>query len=224
MSPSKPELLIQRLGRIDYEACAQLMQRAASELAEAREKKRLVPDLLFLCEHPSVYTQGLAGKPAHILEALPYPLVQTNRGGQVTFHGPGQLVAYPVFDLIRLNWGVRRLVSSIETAIIGTLGEFLPSTLLATADPKAPGVYVEDAQNGTRLGKIASLGFKVSRGVSYHGLSINIETDLSAFSRINPCGFSGLTMLNLADLTEETPDLSTIYTTLSKHIRLAHSV
>jgi lipoyl(octanoyl) transferase len=147
-------------------------------------------DELWLVEHPGVYTLGLNGDPGHIVRPVPTPVIQTDRGGQVTYHGPGQLVAYALFDLRRLNIGVRTLVSGLENAAIGTLGQY---GIRAVARRDAPGVYVEGK-------KIASLGLRIRRGCSYHGLSLNVDMDLSPFSAINPCGFQGLRVTQLADL------------------------
>lgn len=141
-------------------------------------------DQLWLVEHPPVFTQGQAGKPEHLLLPSNIPLVQTDRGGQITYHGPGQLVAYPLLDLRRRGLGVRDLVTLLETVTVNLLAE-----CHITAYPKAsaPGVYVDEK-------KIASLGLRVRKGCSFHGLSINVDMDLSPFHTINPCGYAGLVM------------------------------
>jgi len=150
------------------------------------------PDELWLLEHPPVYTQGLAGKPEHVLDAGEIPVVQTDRGGQITYHGPGQLVAYPLLDLQRLGVGIRNMVALLESVTIDVLADF---GLKGQRRDGAPGVFVDDA-------KIASIGMKVRRGCTFHGLAFNVELDLSPFSRINPCGFAGQRMTRLADLAE----------------------
>ena len=147
------------------------------------------PDELWLVEHPPVFTQGLAGKPEHVLNAGDIPVIQTDRGGQVTYHGPGQLVAYPLLDLERLGLGVRKLVCDLEQVVIDMLtGHDVPS---ARKDG-APGVFVDGA-------KIASIGLKVRRGCTYHGLALNLDLDLSPFDRINPCGYAGQLMTRWVD-------------------------
>lgn len=154
-------------------------------------------DQLWLVEHPPVFTQGQAGKAEHLLFPGDIPVVQTDRGGQVTYHGPGQLVAYPLLDLRRLNIGVRELVTRIEQTIVSTLAHY---GIDSAAKPDAPGVYV----NGD---KIASLGLRVRRGCSFHGLALNVDMDLTPFQRINPCGYQGLAMTQIRDLVPECPDL-----------------
>ncbi len=148
------------------------------------------PDELWLVEHPPVYTQGLKGKPEHLLRPGDIPVVATDRGGQVTYHGPGQLVVYCLIDLKRAELGIRKLVSSLENAVIELLAGY---GVAAVARPEAPGVYVAGK-------KIASLGLRVRRGRSYHGLSLNVAMDLEPFSRINPCGYPGLGVTQLRDL------------------------
>ena len=147
-------------------------------------------DELWFLQHPPVFTQGQAGKAEHLLMPGTIPVVQSDRGGQVTYHGPGQIVVYFLLDLNRLGYGIRSLVTRIENSIIATLAGF---KIEARAKPEAPGVYVNDA-------KIASLGLRVRRGCSYHGLSLNVDMDLEPFSRINPCGYQGLRMTQLRDL------------------------
>ena len=168
------------------------------------------PDELWLCEHPPVYTQGLAGKPEHVLQTHGIPVVQTNRGGQVTYHGPGQVVAYPLIDLKRLNIYVKEYVYRLEQALLKTLAHF---GVTGHRVAGAPGIYVNlrdpfghAALMGWRadrfegLGKIAALGIKVSRHCTYHGVALNVAMDLQPFAGINPCGYAGL----------QTVDLSTI--------------
>ena len=171
------------------------------------------PDELWLLEHHDVLTQGQAGKPEHILfNHLNLPIVHTDRGGQVTWHGRGQLVAYLLFDLRRLGWNVRELVSHTENVIIDTLGSY---NINAHARADAPGVYVDER-------KIGSLGFKVRKSCSYHGLSLNIDCDLAGFSQINPCGYAGLEMVRLVDLCHPTPTLMDVAQRLARLIEHRH--
>ena len=161
-------------------------------------------DQLWLVEHPPVFTQGQAGKVEHLLFPGDIPVVQSDRGGQVTYHGPGQLVAYPLLDLRRLKIGVRELVTSIEQTIVATLTYY---GIESAAKPDAPGVYV----NGD---KIASLGLRVRRGCSFHGLALNVAMDLAPFQRINPCGYQGLAMTQMKDLLPNPPTLEDVQTQL----------
>ena len=170
-------------------------------------------DQLWLLEHQPVLTQGLAGKPEHILNhSNDLPVVQTNRGGQVTWHGIGQLVGYLLFDLNRLGWNVRQLVSVTEQALVDTLTDY---QITAYARPDAPGVYVDDR-------KIGALGFKIRRGCSYHGLSLNIDCELEGFARINPCGHAGLEVVRISDLCQPVPSLKQVMTQLSQHLSAYH--
>lgn len=152
-------------------------------------------DELWILQHLEVLTQGQAGKAEHILLPSDIPVVQTDRGGQVTWHGPGQLVAYFMFDLNRLGWNVRSLVSYTENLMIELLKKY---DIEAYAKPDAPGVYVADR-------KIGSLGFKIRKGRSYHGFALNIDCDLSGFHTINPCGYAGLEMIRIMDLVHPYP-------------------
>lgn len=152
-------------------------------------RKADTPDELWMVQHSPVFTQGQAGKAEHVLSPGDIPVVQTDRGGQVTYHGPGQIVAYPLLDLRRTDIGVRDLVTRLENTVI----EFLAARQLqGAARPDAPGVYIEGR-------KIASLGLRVRRGCCYHGVSFNIAMDMTPFLRINPCGYNGLQMTQLAD-------------------------
>ena len=162
-------------------------------LTENRDEN--TPDELWILQHHDVLTQGQAGKPEHILMPSNIPVVQTDRGGQVTWHGPGQLVAYFMFDLNRLGWNVRNLVSYTENLMIELLKKY---GIEAYAKPDAPGVYVAER-------KIGSLGFKIRKGRSYHGLALNIDCDLFGFHTINPCGYAGLEMLRVMDLVPDYP-------------------
>lgn len=159
-------------------------------------------DQLWLVEHPPVFTQGQAGKAEHLLFPGDIPVVQSDRGGQVTYHGPGQLVAYPLLDLRRLKIGVRELVTLIEQTIVATLAYY---GIESAAKRDAPGVYV----NGD---KIASLGLRVRRGCSFHGLALNVAMDLAPFQRINPCGYQGLAMTQMKDLLPDPPTLEDVQT------------
>jgi lipoyl(octanoyl) transferase len=147
------------------------------------------PDEVWFVEHPPVFTQGVSGKPEHILSASDIPVIQSDRGGQVTYHGPGQLVMYVLFDLTRLGIGIRALVDVLENITITGLKMY---GLTAKARKDAPGVYIDDK-------KIASLGLRVKKGCSYHGLSVNINMDLTPFSYINPCGYQGLEVTQLSE-------------------------
>ena len=187
---SAPSLKVRELGRRPY-----LQTWEAMRACTARRGPE-APDELWLLEHPPVYTQGLAGKPEHVLDAGGIPVIQTDRGGQVTYHGPGQLVAYPLLDLDRLGLGIRTLVATLETVTIGLLDEL---GIPAHRTDGAPGVFVDGA-------KIASIGMKVRRGCTFHGLAFNMTMDLSPFARINPCGFAGQPMTRLIDLVDEPVD------------------
>ena len=181
-------MLIRQLGLVDYAQTFDAMRSfSASRNAET-------PDQLWLLQHPPVFTQGQAGKPEHVLLAGDIPVVQSDRGGQVTYHGPGQLVAYPLIDLVRRGLGVRSLVTLIEEAIIATLDGY---GIRAYADRNAPGVYVDVVG---RRHKIGSLGLRVRQGRSTHGLALNVNMDLAPFGRINPCGYAGLAMTQVAAL------------------------
>ncbi|TVQ28486.1 MAG: lipoyl(octanoyl) transferase LipB [Wenzhouxiangella sp.] len=179
-----PELTIQHLGRRPYLPVWEAMR----DFTDARDES--TPDELWLVEHDPVFTQGLAGKAEHVLNPGAIPVVQTDRGGQVTYHGPGQIVAYPLLDLDRRGLGVRCLVDRLEQSVIDVLADLGQP---GERRDGAPGVYVAGA-------KIASIGLKVRRGRSYHGLSFNIDMDLTPFAMINPCGFAGLAMTRLVDL------------------------
>lgn len=172
---------------------AELFEQMKS-ITEKRDQD--TPDEIWLLQHSAVLTQGQAGKPEHILVPSDLPVVQSDRGGQVTWHGPGQLVIYFLFDLNRLGWNVRTLVSFAEKLMIDLLRKY---QIDAYAKADAPGVYVNE-------NKIGSLGFKIRRGRSYHGLALNIDCDLFGFHTINPCGYAGLEMVRICDLLENYPD------------------
>lgn len=170
------------------------------------------PDQLWLLEHPPVFTLGQAGKPEHLLDPGSIPVVKTDRGGQVTYHGPGQLVAYLLLDLRRAGLGVRGLVSLLEQSVIRLLADL---GIEAVARRDAPGVYVNDA-------KIAAIGLRVRRGCSFHGLSLNLDMDLSPFDRINPCGYPGLRVTQLSELITKV-DLPSVQQDLTRYLAQALS-
>jgi lipoyl(octanoyl) transferase len=177
-------LRVRWLGRVDYETTWRDMKRFTDERDAA------TPDELWLLEHPPVFTLGMAADAAHVLDAGDIPVVQTDRGGQVTYHGPGQLVAYPLLDLKRLGLDVGALVILLEQCVIELVA---PHGIAAEGRRDAPGVYV-----GGR--KLAALGLRVRRGASYHGLALNVDLDLAPFARINPCGMAGLPVTSLKEL------------------------
>ena len=180
----RPVALVRDLGRQPYEPVWRAMQR----FTDARDAD--TPDELWLVEHDPVFTLGQAGKPEHVLMPGDIPVIHVDRGGQVTYHGPGQIVAYPLLDLKRLKIGVREYVHRIEQAVIDTLAEW---NIAARRRDGAPGVYVGEA-------KVAALGIRVRRGCSFHGLAFNIAMDLEPFQRINPCGYAGLQVTSMLEL------------------------
>lgn len=179
------DLIVRSLGQQPYQETWEAMKTFTAERDEA------IADELWCLEHPRVYTQGQAGKAEHILAPGDIPVIQVDRGGQVTYHGPGQLVIYLLIDLSRRKLGIRSLVDQIEQAIVRTLAE---SGIEAAPRPDAPGVYVDGS-------KIASLGLRVRRGCSFHGLALNVAMDMEPFRRINPCGYAGMAMCQVADFT-----------------------
>ncbi len=197
---------IRRLGLQPY---AETMERMRA-FTDTRDAD--TPDEIWLLQHPPVYTQGQAGKAEHILAPGTIAVVQSDRGGQVTYHGPGQLVVYFLLNLHRRGYGIRSLVERIENATIDLLRGY---GIEAASDRNAPGVYVG---SGAARAKIASLGLRVRRGCTYHGLSINVDMDLEPFSRINPCGYSGLRMTQIADLGGPR-DVDQVATALLPHLR-----
>jgi lipoyl(octanoyl) transferase len=176
-------ILVRRLGRVDYAPTFKAMQ----DFTAARTAD--TADELWLVEHPPVFTQGLAGKAEHLLADVGIPVVQIDRGGQVTYHGPGQIVVYLLLDLRRRGFKVRELVNRMEQALIDCLADYGVS---AQRKDGAPGVYVGDA-------KIAALGLRIKNGCSYHGLSLNVDMDLTPFRAINPCGYAGMEVIQLRD-------------------------
>jgi len=188
---SATTIVVRPLGRVAYEPT----WRAMIDFTAARSES--TPDELWICEHPPVYTLGQAGKPEHLLADNGIPLVKIDRGGQITYHGPGQVVIYLLVDLNRRGLKVRELVTCMEQAIIDLLAEH---GVAAGRLDKAPGVYVGDAGPGGYPAKIAALGLRIRRGCSYHGLSLNVDMELAPFSAINPCGYAGMPVTQTRDL------------------------
>ena len=178
------DVVIKRLGLVEYEPTWRDMQ----TFTDRRDAQ--TADEIWFLQHPPVYTLGLNGNPEHLLAPADSPVINIDRGGQVTYHGPGQLVVYPLIDLRRQSLGVRELVSALEQSIIDLATDY---GIEANSRADAPGVYVDGR-------KLASLGLRIRRGCSYHGLAFNIDMDLEPFSRINPCGFEGLEVTQLKDL------------------------
>ena len=191
-----------QLGLADYAPVFEAMKAFNDARSEATE------DELWVVEHPPVFTQGLAGKPEQLLIRDDIPVVQIDRGGQITYHGPGQLVVYTLIDFKRRQTSVRHIVSALENSIIATLAEY---GIAAAADPARPGVYV-----GAK--KIASLGLRIKNGAVYHGLALNIDMDLSPFTHINPCGYAGMEMTQMADLLSPCPGLAEVAAKLTGHL------
>ncbi len=187
-TPPRPQLprewLVRELGRQPYQPIWQAMQ----AFTDTRNDE--TPDELWVLEHDPVFTLGQAGKPEHVLAAGDIPVVKVDRGGQVTYHGPGQVVAYPLVDLRRLHIGVREFVCQIEQSMIDVLADW---NILGERHAGAPGIYVGAA-------KIGALGLRVRRGRSFHGLAFNVAMDLEPFQRINPCGYAGLAVTSMLDL------------------------
>ena len=196
---------IHELGLVDYLPTWEAMRNFTE--ARTEQLSGLISDQIWICEHPPVFTLGLAGDPAHMLQRSNIPLVNTDRGGQITYHGPGQIVVYPLLDLRRFGLKVREYVQLLEQAIIDAL--IAVGVADAQRKPTAPGVYT--LQNG-ELAKIAALGIKIRKGCAYHGLSLNVDMDLTPFQHINPCGYQGL----------ETVDLSSIGVKISLHDMQVH--
>jgi lipoyl(octanoyl) transferase len=185
-SPLTPHasLIVKHLGLVDYEPTWRAMQEFTAQRGPE------TPDEIWLLQHPPVFTLGLAGKREHILQITDIPIIPIDRGGQVTYHGPGQVVAYVLLDLKRRGYGVRELVQRLEQSVIDLLSDY---GVTAQRRAKAPGVYVEDK-------KIAALGLRIKQGCSYHGLALNVDMDLAPFQSINPCGYEGLEVTQLRDL------------------------
>ena len=197
---------LRNLGRVDYMPTYEAMQ--AFTAARSNDS----PDALWIAEHPPVFTQGLAGLPVHVLNAGEIPVVATNRGGQVTYHGPGQIMAYPLLDLKRAGYYVKEYVFKLEEAVIRTLGHLgvtghrvagAPGIYVRLEDPFAHHALIGPADPSDPfkgLGKISALGIKVSRHCTYHGLALNVAMDLTPFDRIHPCGYAGLRTVDLSTI------------------------
>jgi lipoyl(octanoyl) transferase len=186
-----PELIVKQLGMVEYEPTWRAMQ------AFTDSRTAETSDEIWLVEHPPVYTQGQAGKPEHLLAATDIPVVQIDRGGQVTYHGPGQVVAYVLLDVRRLGIGVRELVRKLEQSVIDTLADY---GVTAYGKVDAPGVYVHPELGEA---KIASLGLRIRNGCCFHGLALNVNMDLTPFDWINPCGYAGMRVTQLADFVAD---------------------
>ena len=198
-----PELVVRHLGLVDYQPTLEAMRRLTTE------RDGQTPDEVWLLQHPKVFTQGQAGKAEHLLAPGDIPVVQVERGGQVTYHGPGQLVAYLMLDLRRLDLGVRELVTAMEQSLVDLLAGY---GIEAAPKADAPGVYVAGD-------KIASLGLRVSRGCSFHGLALNVDMDMTPFLRINPCGYAGLKMVQMRDLLPAPPAFDEVAQRLEQALR-----
>jgi lipoyl(octanoyl) transferase len=198
-----PELVVRHLGLVEYQPTLEAMRQLT------RERDEQTPDEIWLLQHPRVFTQGQAGKAEHLLAPGDIPVVQVERGGQVTYHGPGQLVAYLMLDLRRLDLGVRELVTAMEQSLVDLLAGY---GIAAAPKADAPGVYVAGD-------KIASLGLRVSRGCSFHGLALNVDMDMTPFSRINPCGYAGLKMVQMRDLLPALPAFDEVAQRLEQALR-----
>jgi len=177
-------VVVRSLGRVEYEPTWRAMQAFTAQRSDD------TPDEIWLLEHPPVYTQGQAGKPEHLIAATEIPVVPIDRGGQITYHGPGQIVAYVLVDLRRRGYGIRELVTRMEQAVIDLLNMH---GVVASRLNGAPGVYVDGA-------KIAALGLRVKRGCTYHGLALNVDMDLQPFAAINPCGYAGMPVTQCREL------------------------
>jgi lipoyl(octanoyl) transferase len=199
-----PAAIVRHLGRVEYDSTWRAMQRFTAERGAA------TPDEIWFLEHPPVFTLGMNASRAHVLAPGDIPVMQIDRGGQVTYHGPGQLVVYPLLDLTRLGLGIRDFVSALERAVIDLAAGF---GIDAKCRRNAPGVYVRQA-------KLASVGVRVRRTGSYHGLAVNVAMDLEPFSRINPCGYAGLEMTQLSELGGPR-NVGACATALEPHLRRA---
>lgn len=212
------EIEVRTIGSVDYAACNAAMQ------AFTANRDACTRDALWLCEHPPTFTQGLAGKVEHLLQPGSIPVIATNRGGQVTYHGPGQVVAYPLLDLQRLGYFVKEYVYRLEEAVIRTLAYYgitghrvagAPGIYVRLDDPRSHAMLEQRPQlrepgspapepDFTGLGKIAALGIKVSRHCTYHGVALNVDMDLEPYRRINPCGYSALATVDLSTIGVQT--------------------
>lgn len=202
-------LVVRHLGLVEYVAAWEAMQ----QFTDQRDAS--VPDELWLLQHPPVFTQGQAGKAEHLLATGDIPVIQVDRGGQVTYHGPGQLVGYLLIDLKRLKIGIRDLVTHIENAIVKVLEHY---QIDASPRADAPGVYVN--QNGVSGPKIAQLGLRVRKGCTFHGLSLNIDMDMEPFQRINPCGHVGMEVTSIRQQRQTVPTIDDISRLLIEYLQL----
>ena len=202
------QLQTRHFGLIDYQSAWEAMQ------AFTQQRTASTVDEIWFLQHPAVFTQGQAGKTEHLLAPGDIPVIQADRGGQVTYHGPGQLVAYLLIDLRRRGLGVRALVTAIETAIVTVLSQYRIS---ASPRSDAPGVYITDPVSHRTGAKIAQLGLRVRRGCSFHGLSLNVDMQMEPFTRINPCGHVGLAVTNMAMECDEVPSASTLSQQLTEY-------
>lgn len=198
-----PHLIVRELGLVEYQPTLEAMRSLTAE------RDAETADEIWLLQHPPVFTQGQAGKAEHLLAPGDIPVIQVERGGQVTYHGPGQLVGYLMLDLRRLGLGVRELVTAMEQSLVEVLASY---GVEAAPKADAPGVYVDGA-------KIASLGLRVRRGCSFHGLALNVDMDMQPFQRINPCGYSGLRMTQLSELVAEPVSIDEVARRLEQVLR-----
>lgn len=201
MVDASDTVMVRDLGLVEYTRTWHAMQTFTEQRSEQ------TPDEIWLLQHPRVFTQGQAGKAEHVLAPGDIPVIQVDRGGQVTYHGPGQLVGYLMIDLRRRNLGARDLVSRIENALVATLDEL---DIPAAPRADAPGVYTDDK-------KIASLGLRIRKGCSFHGLALNIDMDLEPFQRINPCGYQGMQMTQISAYRAQA-DFAHIRSRLAHHL------
>ncbi|SJM72917.1 Octanoyltransferase [Psychrobacter piechaudii] len=198
--------ILRTLLNADYESTHDAMLNTTLSRIEQKKQGIITPDELWVVEHNDVYTLGQAGKEEHILQQVDTPIIHTDRGGQVTWHGKGQLVLYWLIDLNAANWSVRDMVSHAEQSIEDVLNSALThdsheKSFYAKSRRDAPGVYIYN-NDDLMLGKIASLGFKIKHGFSYHGIALNLTCDLAVFNAINPCGYAGMQMLKLEDFVD----------------------
>ena len=202
------EFIVKQLGLVDYASTLSAMR----HFTDTRSPQ--TSDEIWLLQHPSVFTMGQAAKPEHLLNTGDIPVVQTERGGQVTYHGPGQVIAYVLFDLVRARVTVKGLVCKIEQAAIDTLADF---AVLAERQTGKPGVYLSSAQGGA---KIAALGLKIRKGCCFHGVALNTAMDLSPFDQINPCGYPNMPVTDIAHATRHSGPSQDLITAATA--RLAH--
>jgi lipoyl(octanoyl) transferase len=208
-SALRQQLTVRHLGIVDYG----LVWKAMQNFTDRRDST--VVDEIWLLQHPPVFTQGQAGKAEHLLAPGDIPVIQVDRGGQVTYHGPGQLVAYLLIDLRRRQLGVRDLVTAIEQALVKLLADY---QIAAMPRPDAPGVYVQTSMPETHGAKIAQLGLRIRHGCSFHGLSLNIDMDMQPFLRINPCGHAGMTVTSMQLQLQKAPAIADVSAQLLRYL------